>query len=374
VKPILIRKPHPSFPWLLVLLLLLLGLRNASAQKKEHYLFGWGYQDEAVAKPRGGTTKGAEVEYAPAREPPLVEGKTPFAKDREAILSMAGDYRVSFHFMETLGLVASYTNSPPYFSWATERVHVLEEREDFISLQHTLVMFFAEPPEGQGPMLTKHWRQDWKYQDAELHVYKGDRTWERERRAPESVSGTWTQAVFQVDDSPRYEALGHWKHVGNLSHWISEQEWRPLPRREFSVRTDYDALAGRHQIVITPSGWVHQQENWKLLNDEASEVSIRYLAQEWGINRYERILKPSLDAATEYWKKTGLYWEAVRQTWDEIMKEHDRFRLKPSVDGKSLFQIHFAYAEELAQGKTYDAANARRHARETVLSFLETSQ
>lgn len=341
---------------------------NASTARRA-YVFGWGYLDTDAARPRGGTTAGTPVTLAPASSY-QVEGESKFARDRHAILSLAGDFRVSFHFLETLGLSADYTNSRPYFSWATEHVHVLEDRGDFISLQHTLVMFFAgEDGETPEPMLMKHWRQDWTHEDIELHVFQGDRTWVRERRSSESVAGAWSQAVFQVDDSPRYEVIGRWSHDGNRSRWISETDLRPLPRRESSVRRDYGVLEGRHQIVLTPTGWVHEQDNWKRVAGPEAEPP-RYLARELGVNRYERIVEPGLTAAEEYWEQTGAYWADVRDAWREVMARRDRFQLRSNVDGQSLFEVHFAYAQALTEGVEYDPARGARHARETVHNFV----
>ena len=84
-------------------------------------------------------------------------------------------------------------------------------------------------------MVMKHWRQDWTYEDTDLHVYKGKSTWEQETKPAADTRGKWTQAVFQVDDSPRYEVVGKWSHQGGMSTWNSDTCWRPLPRREFSV-------------------------------------------------------------------------------------------------------------------------------------------
>lgn len=341
---------------------------NASTARGA-YVFGWGYLDTDTARPRGGTTTGTPVTLAPA-SPYQAEGESKFERDRHAILSLAGDYRVSFHFLETLGLSADYTNSRPYFSWATEHVHVLEDRGDFISLQHTLVMFFAgEDGESSEPMLMKHWRQDWTHEDTDLHVFQGDRTWARERHSEDSVAGAWSQAVFQVDDSPRYEVIGRWAHDGNRSRWISEIDLRPLPRRESSVRRDYGVLEGRHQIVLTPTGWVHEQDNWKRVAGPDAKPS-RYLARELGVNRYERIVEPALTAAEQYWEQTGACWADVRDAWREVLERRDRFELRSNVDGQSLFEVHFAYAQALTEGVEYDPAQGARHARETVRNFV----
>jgi len=72
---------------------------------------------------------------------------------------MAGNFRTSFQFTETAGFTDAYTPPRPYFSWGTEQVAVIEDTEEFISLQHTLVMYFQdESGEVTGPLVMKHWR------------------------------------------------------------------------------------------------------------------------------------------------------------------------------------------------------------------------
>jgi hypothetical protein len=344
------------------------------------YVFGWGDLPESLARPRGGTTRGAPVALAPGRALPLAEiaaAPDAFARDRAAILALAGDYKVSFHFMESLGFSADYKPGRPYHSWATEHVRVIEDTGRFISLQHTLVMFFKnDDGTVSEPMLQKHWRQDWTYEDTDLYTFRGNNTWARRRVSPAEAAGAWSQAVFQVDDSPRYEALGRWEHRGNLSLWTGETAWRPLPRREHTVRKDYDLMEGVHRIVLTPTGWLHEQNNWKRVAGEtsassASETAPGYVGQEIGLDRYERILAPSLAAADESWKKTAGYWAIVRRVWADIFAQRDRFALRSEVDGKQLFEVHFAYAEKLESGQPFDAAAAERHARDTLRSFLQ---
>ncbi len=220
-----------------------------------------------------------------------------------------------------------------------------------------------------GPMVMKHWRQDWTYEDTNLHTYQGHATWAQSTKSPEMARGKWTQAVFQVDDSPRYEVVGTWSHQGGMSTWQSESCWRPLPRREFSVRKDYEVLQGTHEITITPTGWVHLQRNQKISLANAKEP--RVLAQELGVDRYERIESPSLKQAEVTWEKTGAYWAEVRNAWEEIYAKHPKFSLQDKVDGKNLFEYHFDYAAELEkqEGKI-DLSKAKAHARDTIHKFL----
>ena len=348
----------------------------ASASPETAYVFGWGDVPASVAKPRGGSTRGAPVTLAPGRVLPLPEiasAVNAFARDRAAILALAGDYRVSFHFMESLGLAPDYQPTRPYHSWATEQVRIIADTGRFISLQHTLVMLFKnEAGTISEPMIMKHWRQDWTYEDADLHTFRGRDTWARRRATPAEAAGAWSQAVFQVDDSPRYEALGRWEHRGNLSAWTGERAWRPLPRREHTVRQDYEVMEGSHRIVLTPTGWLHEQYNWKRVAGEISgaEVEPRYVGQEIGLDRYERITAPSLAAADVYWQKTGAYWAGVRRAWSDEFAQRERLTLRAEAGGKKLFEEHFAYAEKLESGAPFDAADAERHSRATLTNFI----
>ena len=140
-----------------------------------------------------------------------------------------------------------------------------------------MVMFVADR-EGkvQGPFVQKHWRQDWRYEDTDLHVFIGRNRWVRQERTADEVRGRWSQAVFQVDDSPRYEALGEWEHYGSYSAWTSDRTARPLPRRETSVRDDYQILEGVNRHTLTPTGWVQEEENLKLVLDAAGPARGRH--------------------------------------------------------------------------------------------------
>jgi hypothetical protein len=336
--------------------------------------FAWPFLEAEQMSYRGGTTTGTEVTLATDPSPEWKalskEGYTPFEHDRRAILAMAGQFRVSFQFVETIGFTDDYTPPRPYFSWGTEEVRLLADNDNVISLQHTLVMYFKnEEGEEQGPMVMKHWRQDWTYEDTKLHTYRGNRTWEREALEKQTVTGTWTQAVYQVDDSPRYEVTGTWNHNDGASTWNSSACWRPLPRREVSVRKDYNVLGGTHHLTITPTGWVHAQNNRKLLvNDDGSS---NCLAAETGINRYERISAPDLKSgADDYWTNTGDYWKEVRAAWTKVYKKQDRFHLKAKSDDKKLYQHHFGYAAQIEKDGKYNPKAGRKHARTTIKKFL----
>ena len=159
--------------------------------------------------PIGGTSIGPDVDLDKNPNPLWVqiqdENLNKFEKDRLAILAMQGEHKVNFDFMETMGFVENYTPQKPYQSWGTEFVTVIEDEKNFISLQHIMVMFF-EQDDGtvSDPVVVKHWRQDWKYQDKYISEFVGNNTWNKQKLTWNQRKGNWSQAVYQVDDSPRY--------------------------------------------------------------------------------------------------------------------------------------------------------------------------
>jgi len=173
------------------------------------YTFAWPFVDGDAMTPRGGTTKGVPVtvviEPGEAWARLHETGLTDQERDRRAILAMAGEYRVSFDFIEVAGFDGAYAPKQPYQSWGTEKVYVIEDRPGFISLQHLLVTrMIGDDGKVAGPFVIKHWRQDWEYEPFQQFVYRGRNTWQS-ADVPEPVrEGAWRQSVYQVDDSPRY--------------------------------------------------------------------------------------------------------------------------------------------------------------------------
>src|SRR5437899_3467313 len=343
------------------------------------FTFAWPFREGDGVAPRGGTTQGSPVELdlAPSAAWRTLQkpGLTAVERDRQAILAMAGTYRASFDFLEVVGFRPGFVPDRPYQSWGTEYVYVRRNEPRFVSLQHLLVMFVRSADgQVQGPFVTKHWRQDWHYEDSELLTYRGHNTWAKEQLPPERVQGTWTQAVFQVDDSPRYEAYGRWEHFENVSTWRSSTTWRPLPRREFSVRKDYQVLIGSNRHTIVPTGWIQQEDNLKVALDEHGRPvpPDPVLAAEVGLNRYERLAHFDDSAAQRYRARTEPFWDAVRDAWREIIASHDRLTLRAAPDQGQLFTPLFDYAERLYEGEPFDPHAARALARETVRGYLAT--
>ena len=60
-----------------------------------------------------------------------------FEKDRQAILAMAGQYRVTFQFQETVGIEPGYELHEPYRAEATEMIEVLEDEGEDVDEART---------------------------------------------------------------------------------------------------------------------------------------------------------------------------------------------------------------------------------------------
>jgi hypothetical protein len=353
------------------------SLATAVQAEPRQFTFSWQFEEGDALRPRGGTSRGAPLTLAtePSAAWRAVQepGLSKVERDRRAILAMAGGYRTSFDFLETVGFTPGFTPSRPYQSWGTEYIYVVEDSGTFISLQHVMVMFVADR-EGnvQGPFVQKHWRQDWRYEDTDLHVFIGRNRWVRHERSAGEARGRWSQAVFQVDDSPRYEALGEWEHYGTYSAWTSDRTARPLPRRETSVRDDYHVLEGVNRHTLTPTGWVQEEENLKLVLDEQGQPSTEtpYLARELGVARYEHIEDFDFSAGDRYWERSGPFWRDVRAAWAAVYAERETFEYLEVADGQEMFVPFFEYAARLDEGEPYDPAAAAEVIRATFARHL----
>jgi len=262
------------------------------------------------------------------------------SRDRAAIMAMTGEYHVDFDFRETVALRPGYQLTEPYHAEATEYVEVIEDRGDFISLQHILVM----QDDAGASQVVKHWRQDWQYQPVELLSFNGEQHWLQLPVDADVADGAWSQTVWQVDDSPRYSGVGRWQHDGSFSAWTSNRSWRPLPRREYTKRDDYDVMVATNRHVITPDGWVHEQDNSKL---DLDNPGAPYIAHEVGVNKYTRIDGHDFSAGHAYWDQTAAFWQSVRDYWKALLAQRDSVQLAAEVDGEKLHEALFSLADRL---------------------------
>lgn len=251
-----------------------------------------------------------------------------FKKDRAAILGMAGKYKVDFNFYETFQLSKDYELiDEKYHEEAHELVVVTEDTGERIVLQHLLQF-----KRGEKDHVVKHWSQIWTFQDTEILEYQKEASWLNKTLASEQVQGTWSQLVTQVDESPRYESYAKWQHTGDTSQWVSQETPRPLPRREYTERDDYDVLVALNIQLVSPAGWVHEQSNRKLVKRDGVE---KFLCQERGYNTYVKQDDHDFKVAQDYWKDHGKYWMELRKYWDSVSAGKG-VTIQDKYDGNSL--------------------------------------
>ncbi|WP_373005978.1 DUF6607 family protein [Hyphomonas sp.] len=283
-----------------------------------------------------------------------------FQQDRESILAMAGDYKVTFDFTETVSFIEGYDLKAPKLSGGHESVRVLKDTGEFISLQHTLVV----GPDS-APVVVKHWRQDWRYQPERVLVFIGGNAWEWRGVPQPERSGAWSQTVYQVDDAPRYGAVARWTYENGLAEWSPPAEWRPLPRRDMTTRDDYHAVNAVNRHAITPWGWVHEQDNSKLILSGEPRVLVR----EMGINTYRRSDAYPVEAGEAYWAATGDFWAGVRAEWDRIEAENQRFAITIKGETEDLYLPLLDLANSVRDGEM-DLAPALADARAVIGKFV----
>lgn len=261
----------------------------------------------------------ASLAPAPAAQaqdaPAAIVQPSSFEADRRAILGMAGTFRVRFDMRETTSWRPDYAPINPATSGGHEVVRVIADSGRFISLQHMLVV-----DNDGAPMVIKHWRQDWTYEPETVLAYAGPNRWRTETIPAERRRGAWSQTVWQVDDSPRYGAVGRWTNTGGLMRWRSDWTWRPLARRDAIRSPRYDRYLAINRHQPTPDGgWIHWQDNEKM---GLVDGTLSPFVQESVLNTYRPFSDFDVASADRYWAATRDYWAAVRTEWARVEREH----------------------------------------------------
>ncbi|MBU3012935.1 hypothetical protein KO506_16100 [Polaribacter vadi] len=263
-------------------------------------------------------------------------GQSKKTKDKNAIKEMCGCFEVTFNFAETFnysedeGYKPSKTKVDKGLEWAG----LVVDDNNKISIQHLLQV--GNPAK---PMIIKHWRQDWLYENTDFYVYNGDNEWTFTQEDKGNVKKQWTQKVYQVDDSPRYEGSGSWVHVDGKSYWENTTT-APLPRREYTKRSDYNITLRGNRHEITNYGWVHDQDNSKVIRESGKDDVV--LAKEKGYNTYKRVDDSKCKAAADWWVAHNDKWQLVRNKWAEVYGRNTDLSLETKVGNKQLYKHLFS--------------------------------
>lgn len=248
-------------------------------------------------------------------------------QEKSAIKNLCGCYEVDFKYAETFGGDdKSYVPSKPYHLGGLEYAVAEETGNKKIVIQHLLVI--------DDSTVIKHWREDWEYEKTAWWLFNHDATWTLKTGAP--AKGQWTQTVWEVDDAPRYQGTSNWITTNNKYFWENTTD-APLPRREYSKRNDYNVLQRTNRIQFTPTGWLHEQDNKKIIRHDGS-VKDTLLAEEKGYNNYIKVDDSKCAAAAKFWKEHREFWNAVRQSWEEVLANKKVIHLEEKSNGLRLYQ------------------------------------
>jgi len=296
---------------------------------------------------------------------PVAAAERPPERDRQSILAMAGDYKVRFDMRETVPFVADYKPLEPKRSGGHEVVRAIADRGDFISLQHMLVV----DGEGGKPAVVKHWRQDWRWQPAQVVAYQSSGRWTRKPVPAAARRGSWSQTVWQTDDSPRYGGVGRWAYDHGVARWQGDETLRPLARRDAIRHPVYTWYVGVNRHALTPTGWVHEQDNAKVGVRDGRPVTY---VHEVVVNTYDRFDGFQVAAAEAYWTKTRDYWAQVRLAWDQAIEKDRGVTVTEeaqagSITGPKLMGL----ADDIVEGKT-DTARAVAEAQALIAGSEKT--
>ncbi|MEJ0103163.1 MAG: DUF6607 family protein [Bacteroidota bacterium] len=261
-------------------------------------------------------------------------------KGRPNIDKLCGCFEVEFKYAETFSPDKNYKyHDREEISGGTELTFPVEVSDKKIVMQHLLVITDS--------MIIKHWREDWTYENPVTWKYQGDKVWVKEQLKPEQVKGKWTQSVWEVSDAPRYQGASEWVTTNGKTFWENTAD-APLPRREYSVRSDYNILKRTNRLVLNNNGYVHEQDNQKIIRKDGTD---KLLVEEKGINSYTKVDDKQCAAAKVFWEKNKEYWTKVRITWEKYLATHNTVALKDKVDGKVMHETLMDMAAEYAAGK-----------------------
>ncbi|MBL7930960.1 MAG: hypothetical protein JNL60_03605, partial [Bacteroidia bacterium] len=207
----------------------------------------------------------------------------------------------------------------------------------------------------------------WVYENANVYRYYRDNEWVKETLTPAQAKGTWTQKVYQVDDSPRYESYGTWVHVDGKHYWEGTND-APLPRREFIKRSDYNVMRRHSRIeVFADNGWALIQDNEKIVRKDGID---KVLCWERGM---EKFTKGNYDAmpAIKWWESQKRYWADVRKVWEEVYGKTADLKLANRVEDKRLYEFLFELGDKVCDQKSYAEGSANAEIKKVIESFIK---
>lgn len=269
---------------------------------------------------------------------------------------LCGCFDIEFKYAETFSPDKNYKFHDREVLGAKELALAVERTDKKIVIQHLLVI--------DDSTIVKHWREDWVYEQPYIWKYQPDKKWLKTVLRPEQYKGKWTQTVWEVDDAPRYQGISDWVTTDNKTFWLNTTD-APLPRREYTTRDDYNVLRRGNRLVLSGTGYTHEQDNDKIRKDAVGE---KLIAQEKGYNIYRKAADKDCASAAAWWKEKGVFWTTVRTEWDKVFINQNSVQLQAKVDNKRLSNLLDDLCEKWEK-KQVSGAEVSVKAREILQKF-----
>ncbi|MEO0550457.1 MAG: DUF6607 family protein, partial [Pseudomonadota bacterium] len=125
------------------------------------------------------------------------------------------------------------------------------------------------------------------------------------------------------------------------------------------------AVNAVNRHVITPWGWVHEQDNSKLMLNGEPQTLVR----EVGVNTYRAFDEYPVEAAEDYWAGTEDFWAGVRAEWTQIAAENERFAITIKGETEDLYMPLLELATAVSEGDK-ELEPALAEARSVIDSFV----
>ena len=113
-----------------------------------------------------------------------VNAQSKKTKDKNAIKEMCGCFEVTYNFAETFNYTkdSTYRPSKMKVTKSLEWAGLVEDENNKVTIQHILQV--GNPA---SPMIVKHWREDWLYQNTAFYMYNGAHNWVFEQKEKKNV-------------------------------------------------------------------------------------------------------------------------------------------------------------------------------------------
>jgi len=278
---------------------------------------------------------------------------------KENVDKLCGCFEVSFKYAETFAPEKDYKfHEREQIVGVTELAMPLVNTDKKVVIQHLLVM--------SNGTIIKHWREDWTYENPVQWVYKGDKVWEKLTLPAADVKGKWSQSVWEVTDAPRYQGSAPWQVVNGHTIWENTTD-APLPRREYTQRSDYNILNRTNRLTITDKGYDHIQENKKIIRSNGTD---KLLVEERGLNGYEKLDQEDCAAGAKYWEEHKGFWLALEQEWGALLDAKNSIKLTEKVGDQELMSKLFAMADEW-KAKKLTAADVNAKVKAVLVQHIQ---